>query len=132
MEDHLRLAQARGSLQAPNSRVQDLALKILIKREDRVQVLAEIDALKRELIPGVKDFNRLHNLFPQHFTKEWLDRQTMEDAKDQTGQFNIDLLNDEAVDWGVPTPEEDEAMSRWIAEKTSGQASLADANNGWV
>lgn len=134
MDFHLRLAERRGSLTHPNSRVQDLALRMLLLREDRMQGNRRSEALRLALLNTQADPQRLHSLFPEYFPVEWLERQAFEAAKDESGEINIDLLDDSAVTWGVPSPEEDAEMARWIAERESGSVTAADlaGNDGWV
>lgn len=128
MHQHLRLARARGSLRAPNSVVQDMALEILDmldetekenQRIDRVRGLLTLTTMER-----VKDF------FPEYFRPDPL--ATAYD--EETGEFDIDAIDPADVEWVVPTSEDEDAdLSAWIEEqeRQNGGVTTFTANE-WV
>lgn len=108
MYRHLRLARERGSLRAPNSLVQDNALDILDmlavvkeQREKRQDGIAEVKALM--LTHG---YTRTQEMFPDYFDST---------PPEQDGQ-----VDEEHLEWDVPSEEVDEQISRWIAERQAG------------
>lgn len=89
----------------------------------------KVEQIKGLLATG-GDFERVKALFPDYFAAE----DPYEQAIDpETGEFDINRIDDSQLEWGVPTPEEDEAMAQWIAERQSGTITVADLDqNEWI
>lgn len=128
MERHLRLAEARGSLAAPNNLVQDRALEMLL-------VLRQIEKeqergfhLKLALVAhGPFNEERAQALLPEYFP-----RNPYQEAYTPDGEFDIDKVDDASLDWKVPSsPQEDEDISAWIMARER-QMSLAELDEGWM
>lgn len=67
--------------------------------------------------------DRVRDQFPEYFDP-------FEQAKTEDGTYDIDRLDDSAIEWSAPADEdEDEALSRWIAQQEIGSISAADFEN---
>lgn len=125
----MRLAEARGSLRAPNSRVQDRVLEYLILLAARDREVARRDALKHSLLVGGSEaFTRMRDLFPEYVA----DEDAFEQARTDEGDYDIDKVDDAKVTWTTPAnEEEDDDISAWIASRESGSVTVADLDDGW-
>lgn len=112
MHQHLRLARARGSLQAPNSVVQDYALEILDMLDESVRETQRIDMVKT-LLASVP-MERVKDYFPEYFRPDPL----AEAIDPVTGEFDIDKVDDSKIDWQTAGSEDEDAdLSAWIEEQ---------------
>jgi hypothetical protein len=65
-------------------------------------------------------FESVRGYFPEYFDP-------FEGAEDEEGNFDPDKVDESQLGWATPeSPEDDEALSRWIAERESGSMSAAD------
>jgi hypothetical protein len=121
MLTHLRLAEQRGSLRAPNSPVQDAALTILRMLSEADKAAQRLDMVKALLVQPMADLDRVRGQFPEFFDP-------FSAAVDpETGEVDPDAVDEEALDWSTPaSPDEDDDISAWIAARESGSVSLAD------
>lgn len=120
MLTHLRLARARGSLRAPNSLVQDRALAYLDMLAEYAKGQARRDMVKALLTHKDSDYDEVKFQFPEYFDADPFEQIRTEDG------YDIDRLDDSQVQWGVAGEDEDEALSRWIAEQDGGTFTGAD------
>jgi len=130
MEHHLRLAEARGSLVAPNSPVQDRALALLLVHHRVEQARRDTDSLKRTLmgIPVDQVSDVLRRFFPEYLPEA----DPFEKAKREDGTYDIDAIDPSEIKWSVPDPDTDAEISAWIAAAERGSMSAADLDNdGW-
>jgi hypothetical protein len=93
-------------------------------------MLDEIDKEKRRL-DGVKallatkaaDFDLARSQFPEYFKVE----DPYEAARNDDGTYDVDALEDADLDWSTPaTPEDDDEISRWIAQQESASVSASE------
>lgn len=127
LESQVRLAQDRGSLVAPNSMVQDWALRYLSLSETQRRSRERVEALKLALLPHEVDRQRLANLFPEYFPKD-----AFADAVREDGTLDEEKVDETQLDWStVEDPLEDADISRWIADREHGQISAADLDDDW-
>lgn len=132
MENRLRLAEARGSLTAPNNPVQDLALQILLMLSTKASEEQKVDMIRQAILIADPPEERVTRAFPEYFPKEVLQEMAMEKAVGEDGEFDIDKVDDSKIDWRTEvSPDEDEELARWIMERESGQVSLAELEGGW-
>jgi hypothetical protein len=112
MLGHLRLARSRGSLQAPNSRVQDRALEILDMLDERRREIDRIDRVKELLTHIPADV--VAEQFPEYFAADPFDG-----AYDpETGAYDPEKVDEELIQWGVAASKtEDDDLSAWIEEQ---------------
>lgn len=124
----LRLAERRGSLVAPNSQVQDLALQILMLADERATKEQMVNAIRHSLVAGGDlGIAKLH--FPDYFAPEEAPpADSDEEAKDA-------YMERPDIVWGTPTSvTEDEDISEWINSHGGGSITL-DAipdDQGWM
>lgn len=129
MESRLRLAEARGSLTAPNSPVQDLALQILMLLKTKTDEERKVDGIRAAILVADPTKEEIRRVYPEYFPTDA--EEAFADAYDEHGEFDIDRVDDSKIDWATEvTPEEDEDLSRWIAERERGQVTLAELD-GW-
>ena len=122
---HLRLARARGSLTAPNSRVQDRALDYLNMLDEARRQDDRMDMVKGLLATGRTE--EVVHQFPEYFEAEG----DISGAYDEAGEFDIDRVDDSKVKWAAPASrEEDDEISAWIAQHENTYVTAAD--DGWV
>lgn len=132
MLTHLRLARARGSLQCPNSRVQDRALEILDMVDESAKENARVDMVKALLAQvGLERQDLVVEQFPEYFKRD-----PFEVAYDEaTGEFDIDKVDPSAVEWQVPDEAEDADLSAWIAQQeraNGGVTTFTADDDGWT
>ncbi len=89
--------------------------------------------LKLAMLAGQPPIEKVHDLFPQYFPSGWEQEQALAKATDEHGNFDIDKVDDSKVDWKAEgiTPDEDDEISRWIAERERGITSLQALDEGW-
>lgn len=132
MEHHLRLAQARGSLVAPNSPVQDLALQFLALDEARYREQERYEDVRRLMVSNA--IENVHRYFPEYFPADFEEQLAYAKAT-KDGTFRPELLDDSALEWRAEgiTAEEDDEISRWVKDREGSLSlSIADADKGWV
>lgn len=79
-----------------------------------------LDKVKALLVSPMSNWEKVRDQFPEYFDP-------FEAAKTEDGTYDIDQIDDSQIDWEVPTSEDqDEALSRWIAERESGSFTGAD------
>lgn len=100
-----------------------MALRLLSVQSDRATQHAEIARIKDLVaLGGGEALTRLKDLYPDKFPAE----DPFEKARTEDG-YDPDLIDDAAIDWETAgSPDEDEELSRWIAERESGSFSAAD------
>lgn len=111
---------------APNSPVQDRALEILdlIDLFDREKARAD---RVRELV-ATGEFDQVKAYFPEYFGTD-----PYEEARDpDTGEIDIDKIDDSRLEWGVPTEDEDEELERWIREREAGTFTAEEISDEWL
>lgn len=122
MHSRLRLAQARGSLVAPNNSVQDLALELLDMLAMSDKERARLDMVKALVTNSWADRDEVKHQFPEYFEAD-----PFAAAKNpETGEYDIDKISDADVEWGTASPEEDDEISRWIAQQQQGSFGADD------
>jgi hypothetical protein len=131
MEHHLRLAQARGSLVAPNSPVQDLAIQILALLEAKEREVEKVDHIRRLLLDH--SLVDVYRVFPEFVPADFAEQMAFAKAHQPDGTFDPELLDDSALSWraeGIDKDEDDE-ITRWIKDR-EGQLSLSTTDlEGW-
>lgn len=128
MLNHLRLARARGSLQAPNSQVQDSALQILDMVDEGRKEDLRVDMVKGLLaLAGPAQQSEVARLFPEYVKDD-----PYQEAYTQSGEFDIDKVDDATVEWSVASKDQDEELSRWISEQErAGGVTFTAEDEGW-
>lgn len=120
---HLRLARSRGSLVAPNHPVQDRALEILEILDEIDKEKSRVDRVKALLTNQFSTVDLVKAQFPEYFRPE----DPFEEAKTEDGGYDIDRVDESKLDWGTPaSPDDDDEISRWIAQQETGSISAAD------
>jgi hypothetical protein len=94
-----------------------MALQVLDMLDDKERSQERFDSIKR--LVAFADRDRVKEQFPEYFDP-------FEGVQNEDGTYDIDSIDDTAVQWAVPDPDEDEALSRWIAQQESGSLSAAD------
>ncbi len=107
---------------APNSPVQDFALEILSMLDVTERERSRRDMVKRLLVSNEEDMVR--SQFPEYFLS------TIEEAFDDQGNFDIDKVDDSQVEWSTASPDEDDEIGRWIADREAGMYVTA-ADEEW-
>lgn len=128
----MRLAEARGSLRAPNSRVQDRALEFLSMLDARERRTQRLDSVRLAVLSSPLQWAelepRLRWLFPEYLSPEAAYRK----AKKDDGSYDIDKVDDGSVEWLTPaSADEDAEISAWIEQNLRGTAVLSDDDDGW-
>lgn len=81
----------------------------------------DIERRRRDMVKGLlvhrgADMDEIKFQFPEYF-----DIDPFEHAKSEGGDYDIDLVDDSKIAWGsAASAEEDEALSRLIAEMEQG------------
>lgn len=105
---------------APNSPVQDRAVEVLDMLDHVEQERARFDSVKALLASPLASWDRVKEQFPEYFDP-------YESAKQEDGSYDIDQIDDADVEWSTAaSPDEDEALSTWIAQRESGSFTGAD------
>ncbi len=71
------------------------------------------------LVEGAS-LDRMAIFFPEFFPDNWEEVRAFEQAKKDDGTYDIDKVDGAHINWGVASPEEDDDISRWIAEREQG------------
>lgn len=88
---------------------------------------ARVDMVRGLLTGPLSSLERVKAQFPEYFAPE----DPYEAATTESGEFDIDAVDDSKVDWSTPSsPKDDDDISRWISQQESGSVSAADTD--WI